>query len=244
MQAVKPAAHLRLTRLFLSHLKLASIVAEKHLLPRALETEEIPQYVQSFADAAKRAVAIGLDGIMIHAAHGYLIHEFLSPLSNHRTDAYGGSYENRSRFANEVIHAIKQAVSADFTVGIRISATDWLDGGWNLDESIKLVKQAEELGLAFVDVSTGGLVPCKIPVAPGYQLPFAQAIKQHTKMVVGGVGMITNAFQAETALQLQACDVIDIGRGILTDLNWGWHAARDLHAEVHPPLERAFTQRF
>lgn len=109
---------------------------------------------------------------------------------------------------------------------------------------IKLVKQAEELGLAFVDVSTGGLVPCKIPVAPGYQLPFAQAIKQQTKMVVGGVGMITNAFQAETALQLQACDVIDVGRGILSDLNWGWHAARDLHAEVQPPLERVYTLRF
>lgn len=222
----------------------AEAAQEKHITPRALETEEIPQYVQRFADAAKRAVAIGLDGVMIHAAHGYLIHEFLSPLSNHRTDAYGGSYENRSRFANEVMQAVKQAVPADFTVGIRISATDWLDGGWNLEESIKLVKQAEELGLAFVDVSTGGLVPCKIPVAPSYQLPFAQAIKQQTKMVVGGVGMITNAFQAETALQLQACDVIDIGRGILTDLNWGWHAARDLHAEVQPPLERVYTLRF
>ena len=209
----------------------AEAAQEKHITPRALETEESPQYVQSFADAAKRAVAIGLDGVMIHAAHGYLIHEFLSPLSNHRADAYGGSYENRSRFANEVMQAIKQAVPADFTVGIRISATDWLDGGWNLEESIKLVKQAEELGLAFVDVSTGGLVPCKIPVAPGYQLPFA-------------VGMITNAFQAETALQLQACDVIDVGRGILSDLNWGWHAARDLHAEVQPPLERVYTLRF
>ena len=213
-------------------------------LPRALEASEIPAYVKAFAAAAKRAAAIGVDAVEIHAAHGYLIHQFLSPISNVREDAYGGSLENRMRFALEVMTAVKAAVPENFPVGLRISATDWLEGGWTLEESIVLAKKAESLGLVFIDVSTGGLVPAPIPVTPGYQLPFAAEIKKAVGMKVFGVGLITNAFQAETALELNACDVVDIGRGILADPNWGWHAVRDLHESVEGiPGEKTFALR-
>ncbi len=213
--------------------------------PRALAPEEIPVYVEAFAAAARRAVAAGVDAIEIHAAHGYLIHQFLSPLSNKRTDEYGGPLENRMRFALDVIKAVKRAVPADFPVGIRISATDWLPEGWSLEDSIALVKAAKALGVSFVDVSTGGLVPAPIPVRPGYQLPFAAKIREAVPgIAVFGVGLILNAFQAETALVLEACDVIDIGRGILADPNWGWHAARDLHVKDMPcPAEKSFALR-
>ena len=211
--------------------------------PRALTVEEIHAYARRFGEAAARAVKAGVDGVMIHAAHGYLIHEFLSPLSNHRTDEYGGSFENRVRFALEVIREVKANVPADYPVGIRISATDWLEGGWTLEESCRLAKMAEDLGLVFIDVSTGGLLPCRIPVTPGYQLPFAAAVKKETKMAVFGVGLITNAFQAETALTLGACDAVDVGRAVLSDFNWGWHAACDLGAQVRTPMERVPAMR-
>lgn len=201
-------------------------------MPRVLENAEVKSYVKAFADAAKRAVEVGFDAVEIHAAHGYLIHQFLSPLSNVRTDEYGGSLENRMRFASEIMQAVKHAVPNDFPVGIRISATDWIEGGWTLDDSIELMKIAEQFGLVFVDVSTGGLLPCPIPVTAGYQLPFAAAIRRALSLKVFGVGLITNAFQAETALQLEACDVIDIGRAILSDSNWGWNAAKDLHETI------------
>lgn len=213
--------------------------------PRALEHDEIQGYIDAFGAAARRAVTAGVDAVEIHAAHGYLIHQFLSPISNKRTDEYGGTLENRMRFALEVIKAVKAAVPAGFPVGIRISATDWLPEGWTLEDSIALVKAAKALGVSFVDVSTGGLVPAPIPVRPGYQLPFASKIREAVPgIVVFGVGMILNAFQAETALVLGACDVIDIGRGVLADPNWGWHAARDLHVKnIACPAEKSFALR-
>lgn len=214
-------------------------------LPRELELSEIPVYVQAFADAAARAVSVGVDAVEIHAAHGYLIHEFLSPISNKRTDTYGGSLENRMRFAVEVMNAVKQVVPKEIPVGLRISATDWLDDGWSLEDSLELTRRAESIGLEFVDVSTGGIIPCPIPVAPGYQLPYAAAVRQAVSLKVFGVGLITNAFQAETALQLNACDVIDVGRGILSDFNWGWHAVRDLHESTQSvPAERVPALRY
>lgn len=211
-------------------------------VPKELTVLEIRKYVKAFSDAAARAVAAGVDAIMIHAAHGYLIHEFLSPISNVRTDAYGGSYENRTRFAKEVIQAIKENVPASYPVGIRISATDWRDDGWNLDESVKFAQEIQDQGISFIDVSTGGLINVPIPVAPGYQLPFAARIRKETGLKVFGVGLITEAFQAETALQLGACDVIDVGRAILNDLNFGWHAAAKLGAHnVKASFERTFA---
>ena len=211
-------------------------------IPHELLESEIKDYVKAFADAAKRAVLAGVDAIEIHAAHGYLIHEFLSPLSNKRKDNYGGSFENRSRFALEIIEAVLASVPKDFPVGIRVSATDYLEGGVTLEEIIKLLKLAQDLGLVFADISTGGLLPCKIPLAPGYQLPYAKAVKEQTKLKVLGVGLITNAFQAETALQLQACDFIDIGRAILSDPNFGFHAARDVGAQLeNVPGEKVFA---
>ena len=211
-------------------------------LPRALEEGEVGQYVQAFASAAARAVLAGVDGVMIHAAHGYLIHEFLSPLSNQRTDAYGGSFDKRLRFAVEVMAAVKQAVPADFPVGIRVSATDWLDGGWQLQDTLELLRRAEALGLSFADISTGGLLPCPIKVAPGYQLPFAAQAKQQLGLKILGVGLITNAFQAETALQLEVCDFVDIGRAVLSDPLFGWHAARDLGVELNQvPFSKSFA---
>lgn len=209
-------------------------------LPRELAVDEIKELVQKFAEGAVRAQQAGCDGIMLHAAHGYLIHEFLSPLSNQRTDEYGGSFDNRVRFLTEVLRAIKAAVSESFAVGIRLSATDWLEGGITLEDTVKIAKLSEELGCSFADISTGGLLSAPIKVAPGYQLPFAARVKQESGLCVFGVGLITNAFQAETALQLGACDVVDIGRAMLSDPNWGWHAARDLGVK----LEALNTAKF
>lgn len=221
----------------------SAISAKNDLVePRALAKDEIAEYAEAFGEAASRAVRAGVDAVEIHAAHGYLIHEFLSPLSNKREDEYGGSLENRMRFAKEVMAAVKRAVPEDFPVGIRISATDWAEGGWNLDESVALAQEAQYHGLFFIDVSTGGLVPCPIPVAPGYQLPYAEAVKRATNLKVFGVGLITNGFQAETILQLGICDVVDIGRAILADPNWGWRAARELHVrDLKVPMSKTFV---
>lgn len=196
--------------------------------PHVLTTAEIQGVIKAFADAAVRAVKAGCDGIMLHAAHGYLIHQFLSPLSNQRTDEYGGSFDKRLRFLTDIISAVKAVVPSDFALGLRLSATDWLEGGITPEDTVEIVKRAEALGCSFADISSGALLRAPIPVAPGYQLPFAAKVKAACSIPVFGVGLITNAFQAETALQLGACDVVDIGRAMLSDPNWGWHAAKEL----------------
>lgn len=197
--------------------------------PREMDAAECPALAQAFAQAALRAVVAGVDGIELHAAHGYLMHQFLSPLSNHRTDAYGGSLEGRMRFPLEVMAAVRAAVPQNVALGLRVSATDWLDDGWSVDETVELVRRAEALGLDFCDVSTGGNTPdAPIPVGPGYQLPMARRVKEAVGIPVFAVGLITDGIQAETILRAGGADVIDVGRAMLDDARWGWHAARAL----------------
>lgn len=204
--------------------------------PNELTVDEIKTIVQQFVDAAKRADRAGIDFIELHGAHGYLIHQFLSPLSNHRTDEYGGSLENRMRFAVDIFKAVRDVFPKEKGVGIRISATDWVENGWNLDESIVLAKTLESLGCSYIHVSTGGLhKDQQLTVFPNYQVPFAQAIKQHVIMPVIAVGLITEAVQAEAIVATEQADMVAIGRKMLFDPHWAWHAAKTLHAQVIVP---------
>ncbi|WOE33028.1 MULTISPECIES: NADH:flavin oxidoreductase/NADH oxidase [unclassified Acinetobacter] len=203
--------------------------------PHALTVAEIHTIIQDFVAAAIRAVDAGFDIIEIHAAHGYLLHQFMSPLTNQRTDGYGGGFAERIRFTLEVFQAIKQALPAHYPVGVRISATDWVaeQPSWDLDSSILLAQQLEQLGAAYIHVSSGGLdAQQKIEVQPGYQVPFAHAIKQYVQIPVIAVGLITDPIQAEEILQQQQADAIAIARAILYDPNWPWHAAAALDEKI------------
>lgn len=203
--------------------------------PHALSTHEIAKIIEDFADAAVRAVDAGFDLIEVHAAHGYLLHQFMSPLSNERDDEYGGSLENRIRLTLEVFQAIKQAVPAHFPVGVRISATDWRASqqAWDLESSIGLSKALAQLGASYIHVSSGGLhVQQEIKLGPNYQVPFAQAIKEQLDIPVVTVGLITDAQQAEDILQNAEADAIGLARAMLYDPRWPWHAAATLGAEI------------
>ena len=205
------------------------------VLPHALSIAEIKQIQQDFAASAVRAVEAGFSLIEVHAAHGYLLHQFMSPLSNHRQDEYGGSFENRIRFTLEVVQAIQQVVPHDFPVGIRISATDWMDGenAWNIESSIELSKVLEQFGVAYIHVSSGGLHEKQdIKIAASYQVPFASAIKKQVNVPVITVGLITEAEQAEQILQNEDADAIGLARAILYDPRWPWHAAAKLGEKV------------
>lgn len=216
--------------------------AENYDTPRELTTKEVKNLVKQFADAAIHAERAGIDLIEIHGAHGYLIHQFLSPLTNQRNDEYGGSLDNRMRFAIEVFQAIREVFPKHKGVGIRISATDWIDGGWNLDESIMLAKKLDELGCSYIHVSTGALdLRQQIPVGPNYQVSFAQAIKQHVAMPVIAVGLITDAIQAEAIISTQQADMVAIGRDMLFDPHWPWHAAQKLGDQVTVPAQYCFS---
>lgn len=208
--------------------------------PKELTTDEVKNLVKEFANAAIRADLADIDLIEIHGAHGYLIHQFLSPLTNHRKDEYGGSLDNRLRFVIEVFQAIRAVFPKHKGVGIRISATDWVDGGWNLAESIILAKRLNELGCSYIHVSTGGLDERQqIPVGPNYQVPFAEAIKAQVTMPVIAVGLITDAIQAEAIIGTELSDMLAIGREILFDPHWPWHAAKVLGAQVTAPPQYA-----
>jgi len=201
--------------------------------PQAATLAEIDTIVQAFADAARRADALGFAVIEIHAAHGYLLHQFLSPLSNQRQDAYGGSLENRMRLLLRVFDAVRAAVSATRAVGVRISATDWVDGGWDLDQSIALAKALEARGNDFIHVSSGGLSPQqKIPLQPGYQVPHAHAIKQQVETPVIAVGLITDPQHAQAILHQGQADAIALARAMLYDPRWPWHAAAALGQSI------------
>lgn len=203
--------------------------------PHALSKTEMNQIIQDFASAAVRAVEAGFSLIEIHAAHGYLLHQFMSPLSNQRTDEYGGSLENRIRFTLEVFKAIRDAIPHDFPVGVRISATDWMDHeqGWNIESSIQLSKALAELGAVYIHVSSGGLHARQdIKIGANYQVPFAEKIKQHVNIPVIAVGLITEAEQAEQILENGQADAIALARAILYDPRWPWHAAAKLGAQV------------
>jgi 2,4-dienoyl-CoA reductase-like NADH-dependent reductase (Old Yellow Enzyme family) len=212
--------------------------SEGEAAPLALDAAGLARVKGAFVAAATRAERLGLDGVEIHAAHGYLLHQFLSPLSNHRDDAYGGALENRMRFPLEVFDAVRAAVTADRPVGVRISATDWAAGGWDLPQSLVLAAALKAHGADFIHVSSGGLTPAQqIPLTPGYQVPFAAAIKRETGLSTIAVGLITEPEQAEAILADGDADMIALARGILYDPHWPWHAAAALGAHVWAPKQ-------
>ena len=216
-------------------------------VPRELSIGDIQSIVEMFANSAKRAARAGCRVLQLHAAHGYLIHEFLSPVTNARTDMYGGSLENRMRFALEVFEATRAAWPDDSPLGVRISATDWIAGGWTLDQSIVLAKRLDELGCDFIDVSTGGLAPQQeVETGPGYQIGFAAAVKQAVKMKVTAVGQITEPRQAETILRSGQADMIGLARIALYNPRWPWAAAHELGIQLPYPqqYERAHPSRW
>jgi 2,4-dienoyl-CoA reductase-like NADH-dependent reductase (Old Yellow Enzyme family) len=203
--------------------------------PLALDAAGLERVRDGFVAAARRAHALGFDVIELHGAHGYLLHQFLSPLANRRIDAYGGSLENRMRYPLEVFAAVRAAVPS-MTLGMRISATDWVDGGWDLEQSVRFAQELERIGCDFIHVSSGGLSTAqKIPVEPGYQIGFAERIKRDTGLPTIGVGLITEARHAEAILQAGQADVIALARAMLYDPRWPWHAAAELGAQVSAP---------
>jgi 2,4-dienoyl-CoA reductase-like NADH-dependent reductase (Old Yellow Enzyme family) len=204
--------------------------------PVALDGAGLDRIRQAFADAAVRAGRLGLAAVQLHGAHGYLLHQFLSPLSNQRTDEYGGSLENRMRFPLEVFDAVRAAFPADRPVTMRVSATDWVEGGWDIEQTIELARALEVRGCAAIHVSSGGLDPRqKIPVGPSYQVPLARAVKQAVSMPVVAVGLITDYEQAEAIVGTGDADMVALARGMLYDPRWPWHAAAHLGAKVQAP---------
>ncbi|WP_447641610.1 MULTISPECIES: NADH:flavin oxidoreductase/NADH oxidase [Chitinophagaceae] len=210
--------------------------AHDYASPVALDLEGIDHIKSDFVAAAQRAQKAGFKILEIHAAHGYLIHEFLSPLSNHRKDQYGGSFENRTRFLLELVTAVKKVWPENLPIFVRISATDWVENGWNEQESLRLAKLLQEKGVDAIDVSSAGSSPnAKIPVAAGYQLPFASLIKHNTDLITGTVGLITNASQAETILVNGDADLIFMARELLRDPYFPLHAAKEVHEDIAWP---------
>ncbi|MBE1159763.1 NADH:flavin oxidoreductase/NADH oxidase [Dyella acidiphila] len=205
-------------------------------VPQGLDAEGIRKVIADFRAAAVRALQAGFKLIELHGAHGYLLHQFLSPLSNQRTDAYGGSFENRTRLLREVIVAVREVWPAELPLWLRISATDWSEGGWDIDESVRLAGELQALGVDLVDVSSGGLVPhVKIPVGPGYQVPFAARIRQETGMATGAVGLITEPAQADGIIAGGAAEVVLIARASLRDPYFPRRAAQELGASIVAP---------
>lgn len=205
-------------------------------VPQALDKAGLRRVRQAFVTAGRRAARLGLDGVELHCAHGYLLHEFLSPLSNARTDDYGGSLENRMRFPLEVYDSLREVVPPEKPVGVRISATDWMEGGWDLEQSVIFSQRLKALGCDYIHVSAGGSSPLqKIPLAPGYQVPFAARIKEETGLPTIAVGLITAAQQAEEIVARGQADMVALARGMLYDPRWPWHAAAELDAQVAAP---------
>ena len=210
--------------------------AEGEAAPQALDEAGMQRIVAAFADAARRAHRLGLDAIELHAAHGYLLHQFLSPIANARADAYGGSLENRLRLPLQVFDAVRAAVPAAMPVGVRLSATDWVDGGWDLEDSREFVRALQARGLDFLHVSSGGVSQQqKIPIGPGYQVGLAEQLKRETGAPTIAVGLITEPAQAEAIIASGQADLVALARGMLFDPRWPWHAAAQLGATVEAP---------
>jgi 2,4-dienoyl-CoA reductase-like NADH-dependent reductase (Old Yellow Enzyme family) len=211
--------------------------------PHALSIDEIHGLAGRFREAAERALQAGFDVLEVHGAHGYLIHEFLSPLSNRRTDEYGGTLDNRLRFALEVTEAVRSVWPVRLPLFFRISATDWVPGGWTADDSVELARRLQGLGVDLVDCSSGGnAAAAKIPLGPGYQVPFAERIRRETGMLTGAVGMITTPQQAEDIVSNGQADVVFLAREFLRDAYFALHAASALGGKPAPPVQygRAF----
>ena len=205
---------------------------EGELPPLALDAAGLARVRDAFVAAAKRAERLGIDALEMHFAHGYLPHEFLSPISNRRTDQYGGSLPNRMRFPLELFDAVRAVFPTAKPVGVKVSATDWVEGGWDLAQTIEFAKELKTRGVDWIDASSGGASPLqKIPLAPGYQVPFAQAIKQATGLPTIAVGLITEPKQAEEIVASGKADMVALARGMLYDPRWGWHAAAALGGE-------------
>jgi 2,4-dienoyl-CoA reductase-like NADH-dependent reductase (Old Yellow Enzyme family) len=210
--------------------------AEGEETPLALDAAGMRRVRDAFILAAKRAQRLGIDALEVHSAHGYLLHQFLSPISNQRTDEYGGSLENRMRFPLEVFDAVRSVVPADKPVGVRVSATDWMDGGWDINQTIAFAAELKKRDVDWIDASSGGISPLqKIKAEPNYQVPFAQAIKQATGVNTIAVGLITEPQQAEDIIANGQADLVALARAMLYDPRWPWHAAAQLAAHVTAP---------
>jgi 2,4-dienoyl-CoA reductase-like NADH-dependent reductase (Old Yellow Enzyme family) len=212
--------------------------AEGEAPPEALDEAGLQRVLNGFVDAAKRAHRLGLQAIELHAAHGYLLHQFLSPIANQRSDAFGGSPDNRMRFPLAVFDAVRAAVPASVALGLRLSATDWVDGGWDVEQSVVLARALRERGADFIHVSSGGVSPRQqIPIGPGYQVALAERIKRESGLPTLAVGLITEARQAEAIVASGQADAVALARGILYDPHWPWHAAAALGAQVQAPRQ-------
>lgn len=215
--------------------------------PTALDREGLRRIREAFAEAARRAARLGIDAVQLHGAHGYLLHQFLSPLSNLRDDEYGGSLDNRMRFPLEVFDAVRAAFPADRAVTVRVSGTDWVEGGWDIEGTIAFAQALESRGCAAIHVSSGGLDPRQnIPVGPSYQVPLARAVKQACGLPVIAVGLISDYEQAEAIIGTGDADMIALARTILYDPRWPWHAAAHLGGQVTAPPQylRSQPRRF
>jgi 2,4-dienoyl-CoA reductase-like NADH-dependent reductase (Old Yellow Enzyme family) len=212
--------------------------SDDYPMPQALSIDGIKNVVSAFAAAARRACDAGYRVVEIHAAHGYLIHEFLSPLSNQRTDAYGGSFENRTRILREIVAAVRVSWPEGAPLFVRISATDWIDGAWDIEQSVELARQLKQLGADLIDCSSGGNAEhAKIPVRPGYQTPFAEQIRREANILTGAVGLITSPVQAEHILVTGQADAVLIARELLRDPYWPLQAGRELGQPTSWPVQ-------
>jgi 2,4-dienoyl-CoA reductase-like NADH-dependent reductase (Old Yellow Enzyme family) len=216
----------------------AAAFAPDYPLPRALTIAEIDAVIAAFRKAAERALSAGFQVVEIHAAHGYLLHEFLSPLSNKRQDEYGGSLENRLRLTLRVAAAVREVWPEKLPLFCRVSATDWTDGGWNLEQTIALAQKLKSLGVDLMDTSSGGNVPnAQIPVGPGYQVHFAEEIRKQTGLPTGAVGMILDPTQADTIIASEQADMVFLARELLRDPYWPRRAAKTLGVKIKPPVQ-------
>jgi 2,4-dienoyl-CoA reductase-like NADH-dependent reductase (Old Yellow Enzyme family) len=206
--------------------------------PEALDGTGMKRIRNAFVDSTRRALRLGFEAIELHSAHGYLLHEFLSPIANQRTDAYGGARENRMRFPLEVFEAVREVWPGGKPLGVRISSTDWIDGGWDIDDSVAYATELKRRGCDWIDCSSGGVSPQqKIPLGPGYQVPFSRRVRAEAGIATIGVGLITDIQQAETIVASGDADMVALARGMLYDPRWAWHAAATLDGEVHAPQQ-------
>lgn len=211
-------------------------------VPRELSLEDIKRVQSDFAAATQRAIRAGYEWLEVHSAHGYLAHQFLSPLSNHRTDRYGGSFENRIRFLIETIQEVRAVWPERLPLTVRLSCTDWVEGGWMIDESVELARRLKAEGVDLIDCSSGGSSPsAKVPVAPGYQVPFAERIRREADIATAAVGMITEPTQADEVIRQERADIVLLARELLRDPNWPLRAASELGVKPgpKPPVQYA-----
>ncbi|MFA7229007.1 MAG: NADH:flavin oxidoreductase/NADH oxidase [Melioribacteraceae bacterium] len=210
--------------------------ADDYSTPKEMTTDEIKHIKAKFRDSAVRSINAGFKVIELHMAHGYLVHQFLSPLTNKRNDEYGGSFENRTRLAVEITREVRNSIPDNLPLFIRISATEWVEGGWDIDESVDLVRRLKEAGADFIDCSSGGnIAAAKIPFGPNYQVPFASRIRKDTGILTGGVGLITLPEQADKIISSGEADAVSLGRELLRNPYWPIQAAKQLNAEIEWP---------